>query len=90
MFRLSRWLRKSYRCAIEANIRRTRWSDLSTGFSAGGRRLRCGPTVATSLLAWGVHASPRTGRMVARYRSELTTQPVYRDYCGPPWRMAAR
>ena len=29
MFRLSKWLRRSYRCAIEANIRRTRWSDLS-------------------------------------------------------------
>ena len=29
MFKLSRWLRKSYRPAIEANIRRTRWSDLS-------------------------------------------------------------
>src|SRR4051794_5976078 len=33
MFRLSKWLRRSYRCAIEANIRRTRRSDLS---AAGG------------------------------------------------------
>src|SRR5690349_17079864 len=30
MFRLSKWLRRSYRRAIEANIRRTRRSDLST------------------------------------------------------------
>ncbi len=30
MFRLSKWLSRSYRRAIEANIRRTRRSDLST------------------------------------------------------------
>ena len=29
MLRLSKWLRKSYRPAIEPNMRRTRWSDLS-------------------------------------------------------------
>ena len=29
MLRLSKWLRKSYRPAIEPNIRLTRWSDLS-------------------------------------------------------------
>ena len=34
MFRLSKWLRRSYRPAIEANIRRTRWSDLSTAPAA--------------------------------------------------------
>ena len=31
MFRLSKWLSRSYRRAIEANIRRTRRSDLSIG-----------------------------------------------------------
>src|SRR5262249_47861594 len=36
-FRLSKWLSRSYRRAIEANIRRTRWPDLST--VAGGRGL---------------------------------------------------
>jgi hypothetical protein len=30
MFKLSKWLRKSYRRAIEANIRRTRCPDLSS------------------------------------------------------------
>jgi hypothetical protein len=34
MFRLSKWFKKSYRRAIEANIRRTRSSDLSMGLPA--------------------------------------------------------
>ena len=36
MFRLSKWLRKSYRRAIDANIRRTRWSDLSIAVGSAG------------------------------------------------------
>src|SRR3954470_14989138 len=40
ILRLNKWLRKSYRCAIEANIRRTRWSDLSgEGVSRGEPRV---------------------------------------------------
>ena len=37
MFKLSKWLRKSYRRAIERNIRRTRRADLSSLGSAGSR-----------------------------------------------------
>ena len=37
MLRLSKWLRKSYRPAIEPNMRLTRWSDLSIVASGTGR-----------------------------------------------------
>ncbi len=50
MFRLSKWLRKSYRPAIEPNMRRTRWSDLSMPVEslAGFVSVACSATIEGS------------------------------------------
>ena len=54
MFKLSKWLSKSYRGAIEANIRRTRSSDLSIPARAASDDPGASTTFRLSLWAWAI------------------------------------
>src|ERR1017187_6253627 len=79
MFKLSKWLRKSYRRAIEANIRRTRQPDLSSCASARAELPGASVSFSTPVSAGAIMASGSIADCLVAVG--VDAQPVYRDYC---------